>query len=268
MIPVERLDALDAAIERDEVPLAWKKEQGGRVLLSFLAHLSPVFAAQPSWGLLTSRPGDSFYYGLVEGTLDPWLAELLEWITRTGSPERRDRVLRRTAAVLRRWDALSAETRRQLDYECRAIVVREARQHVPESEERSLAAIDNVLALLDRAIAGGEVGEREWSAVEASGIAEAQALSARGGSVRARGGDIHDIRVAWQATQAAYVACERLPRAAKYAVYRAVDAAPLTLVPRPPDGTHWYFYAQCVVADRIIDQMLTAMERECAKVTT
>jgi hypothetical protein len=56
----------------------------------------------------------------------------------------------------------------------RAIAVRESRTHTKHPP--ALVAIDGVLVLLDRAAAGGEVGEAEWAAVEAA--AEAAAWSA------------------------------------------------------------------------------------------
>ena len=223
MIPTERLDALDRAIERGEVLRNdWAREQDGRQLACLLAHLSPEVAVEKSADACPTK------------TLDPWFAHLLPWIDDACSLERRDEFLRRTAAVLRRWDALSAETRRRLDYECRAIAVREARLHVSASEEQALAAIDSMFALLDRAIAGGEVSKQEWSAAAAS----ARAVVAQ----------------EWSAPAAGAAAAAQVRAAAARAAQLATEAV---LAPEVA--------AQAMASDRMIDQMLSAMERECAK---
>jgi len=116
MIPVERLDALDVAIKRDEVLRgAWARKRNGRQLACLLGHISPEAAAAKD---ASACPAE---------TLDPWLAHLLPYIDDACSRRRRYEFLRRTAAVLRRWHQLPAGVRRRLDYECRAIAVRESR---------------------------------------------------------------------------------------------------------------------------------------------
>ena len=94
-----------------------------------------------------------------------------------------DRVLRRTAAVLRRWHRLPAVVRRRLDYECRAIAVREARRHVAAGATGQLAAIDRVLALLDLAADGHKVSRQRWKAAAAE--AGRAALAADGATLEA-----------------------------------------------------------------------------------
>jgi len=209
MIPVERLDALDRAIEHGQVL---------RHEWALLGHISPEAAAAK----------DPF--ACPAETLDAWFAQLLLFIDDRCSLERRYEFLRRVAVVLRQWDSLPSEVRSRLDYECRAIAVREARQHIPASEEPSLAALDVVLALLDRASTSGEISEQEWLAAGRAAWWPWLAAS---------------FAKEWAAVGATTWAARATGRAA--AAARASEEAAAS-------------------ADRMIDAMLTAMERECAKV--
>lgn len=109
--------------------------------------------------------------------LQPWIAHLLPWLDDSAATgEERYARARRLVPVLRRV-ALPEhqEALRRADYACRAIAVREARQHATGD---ALAAIDGVLLLLDRAAAGETGAANEWSAAAAAAAAAREAAAA------------------------------------------------------------------------------------------
>jgi len=105
-----------------------------------------------------------------------WLAHLMVWLDDAPSEAAWSGVIARYVRVLPRLLALAPERLARLDYECRAIAVREARSHTDRPSVT--AAIDGVLALLDRAAAGGEVQEMEWKAAWAAAARGAAAWAA------------------------------------------------------------------------------------------
>jgi len=257
MIPLERLDALDAAIERGEVLRGeWTCEEDGRQLACLLAHVSPEVATAKSVSACPAK------------TLDPWFAHLLLYIDDECSLERRDEFLRRTAAVLRQWHRLSTETRRRLDYECRAVAVREVRPHVPLSEAQMIVAIDSALLLIARACAGEVLSEQEGEAVRCSlfAVDEAMQLAATA-AVRS----VAASALPW-AERAVWSSSSTVDPAAAANAARAATRAVVAFAfdVLEPAGSAaavaaWTASAEAS-ADRMINQMLSAMERECAKV--
>jgi len=113
--------------------------------------------------------------------MPPWLAHLTVWLDDAPSDVAWPGLIARYVRVLHRLHELAPEHLTKLDYECRAIAVREARSHTEDPP--ALVAIDGVLVLLDRAAAGGVVQEIEWAAAEAEAwaAAEAAAEAAAGG---------------------------------------------------------------------------------------
>ena len=98
--------------------------------------------------------------------MPPWLAHLTPWLDDAPSGAAWSGVIARYVRVLPRLLALAPERRARLDYECRAIAVREARAHTEDPPAR--VAIDGVLVLLDRAAAGGTVQRMAWDAAAAA----------------------------------------------------------------------------------------------------
>ena len=146
-----RLDALDRAIAADEVLRGEWTDGHGRACA--LAHLAP-------------ETGERRTSEACPATVMPqWLAALTPEIDDHTSLAARPAILRRYAAVARRWHALDAPTWRRLDFETRALSVRVARPHATAAEWR---AIDAVLALLDQEAAGKRVPAAAWDAASAA----------------------------------------------------------------------------------------------------
>jgi len=156
--------------------------------------------------------------------LPPWLAYLAVWINDAPSDTAWPGLIARYVRVLHRLHEIAPERLTWLDYECRAIAVREARSHTEDPP--ALVAIDGVLVLLDRAAAGGTVQRMAWDAA-------ARAAAGAGAA-------------AWDA--AARAAAWAAARAAAWAA--AWDAAAAA-----PDVA-----GETAAADRMADAMLTAFE--------
>jgi len=112
--------------------------------------------------------------------MPPWLAHLTVWLDDAPSDTAWPGLIARYVRVLHRLHDLAPERLARLDYACRAIAVREARAHTDRPDV--LAAIDGVLALLDR---GGEVGEAEWAKARAAWSAATRAAAAAAWSAAA-----------------------------------------------------------------------------------
>ena len=78
-----------------------------------------------------------------------WFPRLTELLHGAASNEARPAIERRSAELARRWHVLDENDWRKLEYQCKAIIVREARSHCPSDATDCLAAIDRVLELLD-----------------------------------------------------------------------------------------------------------------------
>lgn len=100
-------------------------------------------------------------------TLMPkWAAEMIPWMDDAPSAETWPDLMRRLGGLIDRATPATWSRRLQATW-CRIAVV-EARTHCPANETRALAAIDVVVALLDRAIAGDEPSRDEWEAAAAA----------------------------------------------------------------------------------------------------
>jgi hypothetical protein len=168
-----------------------------------------------------------------------WLAYLTVWFDDAPSDTAWPGIIARYVRVLHHLHELAPERLVRLDYECRAIAVREARAHTEDPPAR--VAIDGVLVLLDRAAAGGAVGEAEWA--EAAGTAEAEGTAG----------------AADAAARAAEAGAEGTAGAAVDAVWAAVDAAAPAAAVDAVDARA-AADARAAVADRMADAMLTAIE--------
>lgn len=167
----------------------------------------------------------------------PWLAHLLPWFDDAPSVEAWHEIIEECIAQAPYWGRMTAAQSRYLDLYCRRVAVVEAREHCPTEEAATLAAIDRVLALLDRALAGDEPTCDEWAAAEAAAWAarEAAREAAR--------------KAAWAAREAAWAAARAAcaTAAATAAVAAAAAAA----------GLAWV--AEAASCDRMIRAMLAEM---------
>ena len=82
--------------------------------------------------------------------MPPWLAHLTPWIDDEVSEDAWPGVIRRYAALARRWSALDDAAWERARIASLIAIVSEARLNCPSSEERALAAIDGVLEWLRR----------------------------------------------------------------------------------------------------------------------
>ena len=178
--------------------------------------------------------------------MPPWLAHLTVWLDDAPSEAAWPGVIARYVRVLPRLLALAPERLTWLDYECRAIAVREARTHTKDPP--ALVGIDGVLVLLDRAAIGGAVQRMEWE--------EAAKAAARAAGVAAKA-------AAWAAGAAGAEAW-----AAAWAAWAAVDAAWTEAWAEAWAEAAWTAAAEDAstaaskaAADRMADAMLTAIER-------
>lgn len=123
----------------------------GRHVACLLAAASPDVAAAQSAGACPAW------------LLPPWLAHLTPWIDDSPSDDAWPSIVRRYAELLGQSSILDATAWRRLDYGARRIAVLEARSHVADGDS-VLIAIDRVVALLDREIAGSPPSQTEWDA--------------------------------------------------------------------------------------------------------
>jgi len=125
--------------------------------------------------------GRKRYAGACAAEVMPkWLALMTPWIDDAGSLEPWPIVIRRYAALARRWHALTSADWRAVEYRVRAITVREAMAHT--KHEKIVAICERVAALCDR-FAGGEAG-LEWAAAAAAAAAADAAAAARWAAAR------------------------------------------------------------------------------------
>ena len=82
--------------------------------------------------------------------MPPWLAHMTPWIDDEVSAHAWPGVIRRYAALARRWSALDDAAWERARVASLIAIVSEARLNCPSSEERALAAIDGVLEWLRR----------------------------------------------------------------------------------------------------------------------
>jgi hypothetical protein len=184
-----RCDALDRAIDEGRVIWGdWTREEDGRHLACLLAHLAPECGETRD---ASACPGD---------VLPPWLAHLTPWMDDNVSDAYRPALWREYARVVRRAAILTADDWRRLDYAARAIAVRDARPHAEGSQ---LAAIDGVLALLDRGAAGDWPSDDEMEqAARATWMAYAVTEAAAWAAANAPA----NAAATWAAARAAWTA--------------------------------------------------------------
>ena len=139
---------------------AWSSVDNGRQLLCWLTAL----AGDPE-----TRPETCSAH-----LCPPWLAYWLPWADDSGTAEAWPRHVERLIRVAPLLGDINPEQSRRLDLLFR----REALLVARDSAGSSVAVVDRVLALIDRALAGADLTKDEWAAAAAR-WADADAAAAR-----------------------------------------------------------------------------------------
>lgn len=185
-----------------------------------------------------------------------WLAYLTPWMDDNCSEAEWSRMIRRYAACAARWSVLDDAAWRRVEIAARRAAVEEAMRHA--SDEQALDACRQVLAWLDADTP--ESSQVDVNAAEAARAAAwaataqgAAAWAARQAAASAAWAEAWEA-AAW-ARAAAWASCagsagaESATEAAMAAVKAAADTA--------------WSVAKYEAADRIIDAVLSALEKEC-----
>ena len=149
----ERFNRLDLFIaEKRLIRKAWTGENNQTACL--LAALSP-------------ETGEQETAAVCPASLMPrWLAELTPWIDDAGSDTAWLSVVKRYATLARRWHVLEPEAWRRLDYQVRALSVREAMSHT--QEQYAIDVCTRVEVLCELAASGSDIAVEQWSAAESA----------------------------------------------------------------------------------------------------
>lgn len=192
----ERVDRLDAMIAEGRV----LREQwtDGHERACLLAAISP-------------EAGRAGYASACPAHVMPaWLAYMTPWIDDEASDESWPHIVRRYAALARRWHALDGAAWERARIASHIAIVSEARLYCRPSEKRALAAIDGVLAWLRRGAPGSE---RAAVAMTAAASSRAAVASSRAASRAAEAAAA--ARAAEATAEAAAWAAEAASRAAR-----------------------------------------------------
>jgi hypothetical protein len=218
----------------------------GRETACLLAALSPEVAKERKE---QACPAD---------IMPSWLAHLTPWINDAGSTAEWPAVVRRYAALARRWHVLDAAGWRRAEYRVRRAAVVEAKAYA--TTEEAAAVCQTVIALCDREIAGEPPAQAEWTAAwkAAAAVEWAAEAAAEAAEWAAAAADVK--RVAARATAAARAeAANAVARAAETAARAAVRAAAAA---RAAAEVAWARAEAEAVADRIITAILDGIETE------
>lgn len=96
---------------------------------------------------------------LRDAGIDGWLLDLAPWIGAQPSDEHRDEILRRVAALARRWPGLDADARERARTSAMRAVVAHARERISPSQVACCLSMDAILEWMD---AGGDPASCEW----------------------------------------------------------------------------------------------------------
>lgn len=100
--------------------------------------------------------------------MPPWFLRLVLWIDDTGTIGKWPTTCANFQALTRRWHVLKPVHWAVFEFRVKRAFVLEARRRVPYNAGPSLLAINDVIALLDRAIAGEHPSSTEWLAAESA----------------------------------------------------------------------------------------------------
>jgi hypothetical protein len=191
-------------------------------------------------------------YACPADVMPPWLAKLTPWIDDSGTLEQWPDVTRRYAAVAHRWIALTDLDWAKLQWRVRGICIREAVQHTKRADV--VRACEMVIALADMGARDGTVDENRRRAAVAAANAAAYAAVSANDAAAANAADAANAAVsAYAAAAAAAAAAVSAAAAAAYAAVSAAAAAAANAADA----------ARQKAADRIIGQILTAIEESC-----
>jgi len=256
----ERADRLDLFIAEGRlIRKKWHSTAtDGRELACLLYALAP-------------EVGDGKIDACPATLMPPWLAHLTPWIDDAGSADHWPVVIRRYAGLVRRWSVLTDADWHRLDYQCRIIALGEARAQVTIDKWGVTAALDAVVVLLRREVAGDAPTQIEWAA--ATRAAEAATWAAEAATRAATWATWAAAEATWAATwatwaaEAATRAAEAATRAATWATWAAAEAtraAEAATRAAAEAATRAAEAATRAAADHMIDGILDAIEATIA----
>jgi hypothetical protein len=156
--------------------------------------------------------GEGHYENCPAEVMPEWLARLTVWMDDSGSDEAWPAMVKRYAAVARRWHVLDETDWKQLDFRVRSLCVREAVHHT--TDKKILAVCDTVIALCDRAGRGEFVSAEEWSAGAAAAVwSAAGAARAAAGAATWAAAEAARAAAVWAAESATRAAVDKLTNA-------------------------------------------------------
>jgi hypothetical protein len=222
----DRVERLNSFIHEDRIIRShWTgTDEQGRETACLLAALSPeVGKAEGEWAC----PAD---------VMPAWMAHLTPWMDDNSSEEEWSRMVRRYAACAARWSSLDDAAWRRVDIVSRRASMVEAMNHA--TDEKVLGVCRGVLEWLD-----SDMPEQSREALRVA--AEAAVPKAM---------RVTDVWVAKCAARVATTWAARVATGARVATAWGAAAEVVRVTTRAQ---------RAAAADRIIDAVLTALEKEC-----
>lgn len=234
---VERLNRMisESRIIRND----WSgTDEQGRATACLLAALSPEVAEAET---ASACPAS---------LMPVWFAHMTPWMDDHSSTAEWPRMIRRYAACASRWPTLNDAAWRRVEIAARRAVVEEAMRHT--SDERVLTACRGVLDWLDADMPESSHAVKATEAAKVAAMEEraAAVAAAEAQDVAIPAAQAERARSAESAAEAAMAAVKEAP----WAPALAADAAESAV-----DGAE----AEYEAADRIIDAVLSYLEKEC-----
>ena len=227
-------------------------DEQGREEACLLAALSPEVAEQ---GTASACPAE-----LMPG----WMAYLTPWIDDKSSEVEWPRMVRRYAACAARWSTLDNAAWRRVEIASRRASVVEAMSHTTQDDVLNVSR--TVLAWLDDDMPEQSRKELRASLEAASAAATATVAAVAATAVVAEAVTAATAAVATATVAASAVAAVTVAVTAAAAVtVVAAAAAVAAWAAQAPEAVAWAVVAeaQAEAADRIIDAVLSALEKEC-----
>lgn len=204
----ERLDRLDTMIRENRIIRgAWTE----RDRACLLAALAPEAGKAQS---ASACPAE---------VMPEWLAHLTPWIDDAPSEEAWPALVRRYAALARRWHVLDTAAWERARIGALIAIVSEARMHCPQHETQTLAAIDGVLAWLRRGAPASERLAALWAAeaaAQSAAVAAAEAAAEAAKAAQSAAKAAAKAAARWSAT-----ASDRIAASVLDAIEREIVAA-------------------------------------------
>jgi len=259
MIDQQAIDRLETYLHEGRlIRNAWTgTDEQGRETACLLAALVPECGVAEDAGVCPAS------------ALPPWLAHLTPWLDDAGTVEAWPGFVVRYVTILRSWNLDDAQSRR-CDYLCRALIMREARNHTTDAA--AYTAIDTVIALCARAAAGSPITDKEWAPADAAAYAAyaaaevARAATAAYAAYAAAYAARDAANAARDAANAARDAAANAARdavhAARDAAHAVRDAAVYAAANAPHAAANAARDAMYAASDRMIDGVLTVLETE------